>query len=120
MTKYMNLNCGISRANLYMNVSDDSFFFCSFLLFYLNSTCTDPKFPFKAMLHSRGLLLAKKHENNGIYLLVQRLVDTIQFSDSIFFLALFQLIEMLIRVSNVFEFEYKSDRVNQPFILKQG
>ena len=34
--------------------------------------------------------------------------------DPIFSLALFQLIEMLIRVSNFFEFEQKSDRVNQP------
>ena len=30
-----------------------------------------------------------------------------------FFLESFQLIEMLIRVSNFFEFEYKLDRVNQ-------
>ena len=41
---------------------------------------------------------------------ILRLVHTIRFSDPFFFsLALFQFIEMLIHVSNFFEFEYKSD-----------
>ena len=37
------------------------------------------------------------------------LFNTIRFSDPIFSLALFQLIEILIRVSKFFEFEQKSD-----------
>ena len=50
---------------------------------------------------------------------VLRSVHKIRFSDPIFSLSLFQLIEMLIRVSNFFEFEYKigfdkSVRVTQP------
>ena len=38
------------------------------------------------------------------------MVRTIRFSDPIFSLALFQLIEMSIRVSNFSEFELKSDQ----------